>query len=119
MKEILVSNNISLDLKEELEKRAKNIPVNINNKLIRYLSPKENCYAIAIFDKYNNNLDDNENHLVLVNPSNGGNLGTIIRSSLGFGIKNIAIIRPGVDMFNPKRIRASMGAIFGVNNRIF
>ena len=48
-----------------------------------------------------------------------GNLGTIIRSSLGFGITNIAIIRPGVDIFDPKVIRASMGAIFSINIHYF
>ena len=52
--------------------------------------------------------------MVLVNPSNAGNLGTIIRSCLGFGYKDIAIIRPAVDIFDPKTVRASMGALFGV-----
>ena len=44
-----------------------------------------------------------------------GNLGTIIRSSLGFGIKNIALIGNNIDYLDPKVIRASMGAIFKMN----
>lgn len=48
-----------------------------------------------------------------------GNLGTIIRSSVGFGILNIAIIKPAVDLFSPKVIRSSMGAIFNVNIEYF
>ena len=57
--------------------------------------------------------------MVLVNPSNAGNLGTILRSCLGFGYKDIAIIRPGVDIFDPKTVRASMGALFGVRFAYF
>jgi len=90
-----------------------------NDKLIEKLSPKENCYIVGIFRKYQDILDKNENHLLLDNPSNMGNLGTIIRSSLGFGIKNIAIIKPGVDYFDPKTIRASMGSIFNINIQYF
>lgn len=90
-----------------------------NDKIFNKLSPKENCYIIGIFKKYNNKLDKNKDHLLLDNPSNMGNLGTIIRSSLGFDIKNIAIIRPGVDIFDPKVLRASMGSIFSVNIEYF
>lgn len=91
----------------------------VNDKLINKLSPKENCYIIGIFKKYNSTLENNKDHLLLDNPSNMGNLGTIIRSSLGFGIKNIAIIKPGVDYFDPKVIRSSMGSLFSVNVEMF
>ncbi|MDD3995739.1 MAG: TrmH family RNA methyltransferase, partial [Bacilli bacterium] len=43
----------------------------------------------------------------------------IIRTMLGFNYKNLAIITPSVDIFNPKVIRASMGSIFGVNIKLF
>ena len=49
---------------------------------------------------------------MLVNPSNSGNMGTIIRTALGFGLNQIAIIRPAADIFDPKVVRASMGALF-------
>lgn len=88
--------------------------VEFNDKMINKLSQKENCFVIGVFRKYQTKLDD-DHHIVLVNPSNMGNLGTIIRSSLGFNIKKIAIIKPGVDYFDPKVIRASMGAIFSCN----
>ena len=48
-----------------------------------------------------------------------GNLGTILRSCLGFGMKDIAIIKPGVDIFDPKVVRASMGSIFSLNISYF
>ncbi len=91
----------------------------VNDKLIEILSPKDNCYTIGIFQKYEDELDLEENHIALVNPSDSGNLGTIIRTSLGFGINQLAIIKPAVDIFDPKTVRASMGAIFSISFQYF
>jgi len=102
------------DVKEKIVNRLGK-EFKTNDRLIEKLSPKENCYIVGIFKKYKDKIDRNCDHLLLDNPSNMGNLGTIIRSSLGFGIKNIAIIKPGVDFFDPKTIRASMGSIFNIN----
>jgi TrmH family RNA methyltransferase len=44
-----------------------------------------------------------------------GNLGTIIRAAAWFGIKNIICSEDSVDIYNPKVIQASMGAIIHVN----
>lgn len=96
-----------------------NIPLEINDKLIGKLSDKENCYVAGVFEKYGCDLSRDEPHVVLVNPSNMGNLGTIIRTIVGFGIYNLAIILPGADIFNPKSVRASMGALFKLNFRLF
>lgn len=90
-----------------------------NDKIFNILSDKDNCYIIGLFKKYESKINPNANHLVLVNPSNMGNLGTIIRTSLGFGIDNIALIKPAVDIFDPKCIRASMGAFFELNFEYF
>jgi TrmH family RNA methyltransferase len=43
-----------------------------------------------------------------------GNLGTIIRSAVWFGIRNIVCSEDCVDVYNPKVIQASMGAIIHV-----
>ena len=95
------------------------IEVIYSDKVINTLSDKENCYVIGVFKKFDTNIDLNKNHIVLVNPSNMGNLGTIIRSSVGFNISNLVIIRPSVDIFDPKVIRSSMGAIFNINFKYF
>lgn len=88
------------------------IPVVQSDKPFNILSQKENCFVIADFDKQSYVLDKNANHIVLVNPSNAGNLGTILRSACGFGVNDIAIISPAVDVYDPKTVRSSMGAIF-------
>ena len=90
-----------------------------SDKIFNILSDKENCYILAVFDKYECELNPTSNHVVLVNPANTGNLGTIIRTSIGFGVKDIAIISPGVDIFDPRTIRASMGAMFQLRFRYF
>ena len=90
-----------------------------NQKIINILSPKENCYVIGAFKKRKQTIGKNKSHVVLDNPSDMGNLGTIIRSCAGFGIENIAIVGNGADAYNPKVIRASMGAFFHVNIEYF
>jgi len=44
-----------------------------------------------------------------------GNVGTIIRLADWFGIRNIYASQDTVDIFNPKVVQATMGAIFRVN----
>ncbi|MBR0385642.1 MAG: TrmH family RNA methyltransferase [Erysipelotrichaceae bacterium] len=83
-----------------------------SDKAFNILNAKENCYIMGQFRKYASPLSPDENQVVLVNPGNMGNLGSIIRTMLGFGIRDLAIIRPGVDIYDPKVIRATMRAFF-------
>lgn len=43
-----------------------------------------------------------------------GNLGTILRTSEGAGMSGVILSKESVDLFNPKVVRATMGAIFRV-----
>lgn len=99
--------------------KEKNIPYIIGEKQLNIISDKDKCYASAIFEKYNSTLQNSKAHILLHNPSDMGNIGTIIRSALAFGIKDLAIIKPCADCMNPKVIRASMGAIFKINIEVF
>jgi len=92
--------------------RRQGIPFEINDKVVERLAPMENCYAIGVFRKYALPLSDQHQHVVLVSPSDMGNLGTIARTMVGFGVHDLALIRPAVDIFDPRVIRASMGAVF-------
>ncbi len=106
--------NDVLDLCEELR-----IPVEIADRAIDKIATKENTYVLGIFKKYDSVLDSKENHLVLVEPRNMGNLGTIIRTMLGFDVTNLAIIRPATDIFDPMVVRSTMGAIFQIDFEYF
>jgi TrmH family RNA methyltransferase len=80
---------------------------------------KQNCFAAIVFSKSEQALRPDTNHAVLHNISDSGNLGTILRTALGFGVEDIALIRPCVDVFDPKAVRASMGSLFSLRVRMY
>ena len=82
------------------------------DKALRRISGKENCFAALVFEKWRKEPDAGAPHVVLVNPMDEGNLGTIQRTLLGFGFLDLAVIRPAADVFAPHVVRSSMGAVF-------
>ena len=92
------------------------IRVEIADKALSRLSSKENCFAAAVFEKAQATLQMGA-HVVLHHPADTGNLGTILRTALGMGYLDIAIIRPAADVFDPHVVRASMGALFSLRVR--
>ncbi|MDE6739498.1 MAG: TrmH family RNA methyltransferase [Lachnospiraceae bacterium] len=118
---ILVHSDINTEIQNKLDSECEMAGVKIiqSDRHIEKIRDKDNCIVIGVFKKYQCKLNHNDNHVVLVNPSDSGNLGTIIRSCVGFGITNLAIIEPAVDIFHPKVIRASMGAVFKINFEYF
>lgn len=118
---ILVHSDAKAEIRNKLAQECKKAGAKIaeNDRIIEKIRDKDNCITMGVFKKYDCNLDHNENHVVLVNPSDMGNLGTIIRSCVGFGITNLAVIEPAADIFHPKVVRASMGAIFKMRFEYF
>ncbi len=99
--------------------KKNNFEFEVNNRVIEKISFKENTFVVGVFEKYECDLEKEKNHIVLVNPSITGNLGTIIRSMDAFNFKNLVIIKPAVDIFHPKVVRASMGSFFNINFEFF
>jgi len=91
----------------------------VAERVLKRESKKDNCFAAIVFKKYDCTLDANAAHAVFCQISDGGNLGTASRAALGFGYKNLAVIRPCVDVFDPHVLRASMGAFFRLNTHVF
>ena len=58
--------------------------------------------------------DDRHRYLLLDDIRDPGNLGTIMRTAEGAGMSGIILSRESVDLFNPKVVRSTMGAIFRV-----
>ena len=54
----------------------------------------------------------NKRILLLDDLRDPGNMGTILRTAEGAGMSGVILSRGSVDMFNPKVVRATMGAIF-------
>lgn len=53
-----------------------------------------------------------EIHLILYQWRDPNNVGAVIRSARGFGVKHITLWGDGPDFFSPKVIRSSMGSVF-------
>lgn len=89
------------------------------SKQVERLRDKDKCLVIGVFNKYGGSLDPGAHHLVLVSPMDMGNLGTILRTALGFHFRNVALIGPCCDPFHPKVLRSSMGALFKLNLEVY
>jgi len=91
--------------------------IEVSDKLYDELTEKTNPSEMLITVKIKpNTLDDihTENPFLIVfdRPSDYGNLGSIIRSANAFNADGIFIIGHGVDVYEPKVIRASLGSVF-------
>ena len=106
---------------EKLARLAEGLHVRVEmaDKALARLSGKENCFAAAVFGKFSDTLGTGAPHVVLHHPSDSGNVGTILRTALGFGVEDVALIRPCVDLFDPRTVRASMGSLFSLRVRVY
>lgn len=115
LKGIIVTKN-SLEnsgvrkLKEFAKKKG--VPFGVDDRAVARIYPKENVFAVGVFDKKTELPACGRDHVVLVNPGDMGNLGTIMRTMAAFELFDLALITPCCDVFNPKTVRASMGALF-------
>lgn len=118
---IVMSSKISESSKKLLVSKAEELGVALqtDDKTIERLSPKENCFAIGVFRKFSSAPDPEKDHIVLVNPSDRGNLGGIIRSAVAFGFRDVVMITPCADLFDPHTVRSTMGALFRVRPAFF
>ena len=99
--------------------RERGVRIEEADKALSRISGKENCYAAAVFAKFTDTLNPDANHIVLHNPGDAGNVGTILRTALGLGIEDVALIRPCVDLFDPKTVRATMGSVFQLRVKVY
>ena len=64
------------------------------------------------------NVVNSDKLVLLENIQNPSNLGSIFRSCDALGIKEVVISADSCDIYNPKVLRGSMGAVFRLNIRI-
>lgn len=85
-----------------------------NNDIERISFLKNPQESIAVFykPKYTDNIDiKNKLTLVLDEIQDPGNLGTIIRIADWYGIEDIVCSKNTADVYNPKTVQATMGAL--------
>ncbi len=104
-----------------LTERAEALGVRVEeaDRVLRWVSGKENCYAAAVFAKFEDRLDPDRPHVMLHEPGDSGNVGTILRTALGLGVEDVALVRPCVDLFDPRTVRASMGSLFQLRVKVY
>jgi len=85
-------------------------------ELFDYVSPMKNSpgplFAVKIPDRSGESI---KNAVVLETVQDPGNVGTVVRTANAFGIDAVILTSACADLYNPKTVRATMGAIFRQN----
>ncbi|MCL2425954.1 MAG: RNA methyltransferase [Oscillospiraceae bacterium] len=85
------------------------------DNIIDSISPMQNSQGLLFVcrmpEASNYNYTDGT-HVLVDCVQDPGNIGTIIRSALAFGVSTVILTNGCADLYNPKTIRATMGAMF-------
>ena len=92
---------------------AADVPLRRDDATLEHARSKANAHVLAVFEKRDAALAQDRDHLVLVAPRDPGNLGTILRTALAFGVEDVAVVGDG-DPWSPHVSRASLGAAFAL-----
>jgi TrmH family RNA methyltransferase len=87
----------------------------VSEPVMKKLSNLSSVPKVLAVCKKIENTDIKGNILMLDCIQDPGNLGTIIRSSVAFGIDTIVASKDTVDLYNIKVLRATEGMIFNIN----
>ena len=74
--------------------------------------------VVAVGKQPKNNpetLKESNKVVLLENVSDAGNLGTIIRTAVAFGVRSIVLFGDTVDLYNPKCVRSTVGNLWKIN----
>lgn len=114
--ECLQSENMDKKLLYEI---AKFDCIYVNKKVFEYITTVVNPQGIiAVIEKSSSHKSIHYNEdiiLVLDGIQDPGNLGTILRTADSVNLKQIIVTKATADVYNPKVVRSTMGAIFRIN----
>ncbi len=117
-KEILEATNIGKTFLKEINTESF---LEVSRQVFEYLSDTDSPQGImAVLDIKQNEINylekkiikNKDKYILLDRLQDPGNVGTIIRTALSFGINNIIIIEGTADVFSPKIVRSTMGGIY-------
>lgn len=95
---------------------VKDLVIETTDAVLKKLSSTDSppdAVAIGFQKIYDKNLLKSSKKVVLLEDIKDlGNLGTIIRSSVAFGVDAIVLYGESVDIYNPKCVRASVGNLW-------
>ena len=108
-------NKILTYITDDLNKIEDNI-FYVDKKLKESLSSLKNSNEDIALVKYLDIKEVSTDTILLIDDvRDPSNLGTILRTALAFNIKDVVLSLNTVDLYNPKVLRASEGAIFSLN----
>ncbi|MFQ6677368.1 MAG: TrmH family RNA methyltransferase [Fidelibacterota bacterium] len=121
---VFYTNDFSQANKEMVEKISSHLTAcqMVNDKEMASIATTDTpsgILAVCSIPEYSNAVRE-ENWIYLDNISDPGNMGTLLRTSVWFGIQNIVLSKQCVDIYNPKVVRSGMGAHFylkSISNR--
>ena len=87
----------------------------ISKEVMKKLSSTDSIPTVIGVCKKRKEKEIGNRILILEDIQDPGNLGTIIRSSLAFGMDTIVLSPRTVDLYNPKVLRSTQGMIFHIN----
>ena len=104
--------------KEFLYEIAKHNCIYVTEKVFLQITDVTNPQGIlAVIDRKKIDSDinyDSDLFLILDNIQDPGNMGTILRTADSINLKQIIVAKGTADIYNPKVVRSTMGAIFRV-----
>ena len=117
VKKVYVSESLYNKKKEELH--LERFPVEVlADKVFQHVSDTKTPQGILCVVKQRKyEIEDliskeNPHFIVLDNLQDPGNLGTIVRTAEGAGVTAVFMSNDCVDIYNPKTIRSTMGALY-------
>ncbi len=107
--------NIDSDIKYEIAKyECIYVTEKIFSSLTTVVNP-QGILAVIEKEKKNEQIDyNNDIFLILDNIQDPGNMGTILRTADSLNLKQIIVSKDSSEVYNPKVVRSTMGAIFRV-----
>lgn len=119
LKKIYISENVFEAKKEEFAEMLQSVSYEIvANTVFQNISETvtpQGILGIIAMPSYSLEellQDEKQCFLLLDDIRDPGNLGTIMRTAEGAGMSAVLLSKESVDLFNPKVVRATMGAIF-------
>lgn len=112
---------VAAEAEEKFKERLKSVPYEVlSDKLFRELSDTvtpQGILAVVQMPYYDKEIlmfSEEAALLCLEDIQDPGNLGTMVRTAEGAGMAGIVLSKGCVDLFNPKVVRSTMGALFRV-----
>ncbi len=89
--------------------------VDVSSNVMKKILSTESLVKVVGVCKMSNKKEITNRILLLDNVQDPGNMGTLIRSAVSFGFNTLVVNKGCVDVYNPKVVRSTQGAIFKIN----